>query len=194
MKKKSISFIIAMLVIAFSGKVLADDAEDRAELTTNVNEAITALIQKDDGLKGIMEKAKGYVIFPSVGKGALGIGAAAGTGQLIENGKAMGETKLRQITIGLQMGGQAYVELICFENPTSLKNFKEGNFEFSAQVSAVAVTAGVSKDAKYEKGIMVLTMAKGGLMYEASVGGQKFSYEAYDKPSEPDTSTNSPTK
>ncbi len=179
------------MVIAFAGKTLADAAEDKAELTTDVNAAKAALIEKDDGLKDIMGKASGYVIFPSVAKGGLGIGAAAGTGQLIENGTATGETKLRQVTIGLQAGGQAYIELICFEDATSLDNFKKGNFEFSAQVSAVAVTAGVSKDAKYEKGIMVLTLAKGGLMYEASVGGQKFSYESYTAPN---TSTNSPTK
>ena len=98
---------------------------------------------------------------------------------MLEKGKATGEAKLRQVSIGFQAGGQVYIELICFEDQTSLDNFKKGNFEFSAQVSAVAVTAGVSKNAKYEKGIMVLTLAKGGLMYEASVGGQKFKYKAY---------------
>jgi lipid-binding SYLF domain-containing protein len=137
------------------------------------------LIKTDEGLKDIMDKAKGYVIFPAVGKGGLGVGAAAGTGQLLENGKAVGEAKLRQVSVGFQAGGQAYVELICFQDQTSLDNFKKENFEFSAQVSAVAVKAGVSKNAKYENGIMVLTMAKGGLMYEASVGGQKFKYKAY---------------
>jgi lipid-binding SYLF domain-containing protein len=176
MKNKSISLIIAMLVIAFAGKALADD---KAGLTTEVNDAKATLVKTDAGLKDIMEKAKGYVIFPSVAKGGLGIGAAAGTGQLLEAGTAVGETTLRQVSIGLQAGGQAYIELICFEDQTSLDNFKKGNFEFSAQVSAVAVTSGVSKTAKYEKGIMVLTLAKGGLMYEASVGGQKFKYQAY---------------
>ena len=176
MKRECIAIIITTLVIAFAGETLADE---KAELTTAVNEANATLIKADEGLKGIMEKAKGYVIFPSVAKGGLGVGAAAGTGQLLEKGKAMGEAKLRQVSIGLQAGGQAYIELICFEDQTSLDNFKKGNFEFSAQVSAVAVTAGVSKNAKYENGIMVLTLAKGGLMYEASVGGQKFKYEDY---------------
>ena len=177
MTRKSISLISAMLVFAFVGQTLADD--EKAELTTEVNDAKATLVKTDEGLKDIMEKAKGYVIFPSVAKGGLGIGAAADTGQLLEKGKAVGETKLRQVSIGLQAGGQSYIELICFEDQTALDNFKKGNFEFSAQVSAVAVTAGVSKNAKYEKGIMVLTLAKGGLMYEASVGGQKFKYKAY---------------
>ena len=177
MKTKSHLLIVATLVAGFVGDALA--ADKKAELTAEVIAAKTELLKKDEGLKDIFEKARGYVIFPSVAKGGLGVGAARGTGQLLEKGKAMGETKLTQVSIGFQAGGQAYIEVIFFEDQTSLDNFKKGNFEFSAQVSAVAVTAGVSKNAKYEKGIMVLTLAKGGLMYEASVGGQKFKYEAY---------------
>jgi lipid-binding SYLF domain-containing protein len=177
MKIKSIALVIAMLVTGFVGSALA--ADDKAELTADVSKAKAALIEKDEGLKDVFAKARGYVVFPSVGKGGLGIGGARGTGQLVENDKAMGEAKMTQVSIGLQAGGQAYIEVIFFEDQTSLDNFKKGNFEFSAQVSAVAVTAGVSKNAKYEKGIMVLTLAKGGLMYEASVGGQKFKYEPY---------------
>lgn len=172
-----VSLITAMLVITFAGKVLADD--DKAQLTTDVNDAKAALIKQDDGLKDIMDKAKGYVIFPSVSKGALVVGGAAGAGQLIETNQAVGEAKLRQGSVGLQAGGQVYIELICFEDQAALDNFKKGNYEFSAQVSAVAVTTGVSQNAKYADGIMVLTMTKGGLMYEASVGGQKFEYTAY---------------
>jgi lipid-binding SYLF domain-containing protein len=114
-----------------------------------------------------------------VGKGAVGIGGARGTGQVFDKDKLVGEATLTQFTVGFQFGGQVYSELIFFEDKTSLDNFKKGNMEFSAQVSAVAATAGASKNAKYEKGVMVFTMAKGGLMYEASVGGQKFAYEAY---------------
>jgi lipid-binding SYLF domain-containing protein len=164
-----------MIAATIAASVRAD------ELTDDSKAAKAEFFKKDESLKPIMEKAAGYVIFPSVAKGALGIGAARGTGQLYEKGKdkAAGETKLTQVTIGLQAGGQAYSELILFEDQTSMDNFKKGNFELSAQVSAVAVTAGASANAKYEKGVMVLTMAKGGLMYEASVGGQKFKYTAY---------------
>lgn len=177
MKKKSISLIITILVVAFAGTARAADA--KAKLTTEVNEAKATLLKTDAGLKDIMGKAKGYVIFPSVAKGGFGVGAAMDSGQLLEKGKAVGEAKLRQVSVGFQAGGQAYIELICFEDQASLDSFKKENFEFSAQVSAVAVKAGISKTAKYEKGILVLTLAKGGLMYEASVGGQKFKYEAY---------------
>ncbi len=150
-------------------------------LTSECESAKAEFLKQDDSLKAVFEKASGYVIFPSVAKGALGIGAAKGKGELFEKGKdkPSGQANLAQVTIGFQAGGQAYAELIFFEDQTSMDNFKKGNFEFSAQASAVAVKAGAGANAKYEKGVMILTMAKGGLMYEASVGGQKFKYKAY---------------
>jgi len=180
MKTIPIYFTTALLVAGFAANVLADDKTDeKAELTTSVNEAKAAFLKQDADLKAIFGKASGYVIFPSVAKGGLGVGAATGTGQLFEKDKLLGWARLTQVSIGFQAGGQVYSELIFFEDQTSLDNFKKSNMEFSAQVSAVAATAGASKNAKYEKGVMVFTLAKGGLMYEASVGGQKFKYEPY---------------
>ena len=163
------------MVAGFAAAVWADD------LTTEAKDTKAEFLKKDATLKKVLAKASGYVIFPTVAKGGLGVGAARGTGQLYETGKdkPTGEATLTQVTIGFQAGGQAYSELILFEDKTSLENFKKGNFELSAQVSAVAVTAGAGENAKYEKGVMVLTLAKGGLMYEASVGGQKFKYADY---------------
>jgi len=166
-----------MMVAGFA--TCARAADKKGELTAKVKEAKAAFIEQDEGLKKLMGKASGYVIFPSVAKGGLGVGAAMGTGQLFEKHKLLGEAKLTQVSVGFQAGGQAYSELILFEDKTSLDNFKKGNLEVSAQVSAVAATAGASKNAKYEKGVLIFTLAKGGLMYEASVGGQKFKYEAY---------------
>jgi lipid-binding SYLF domain-containing protein len=166
---------VVLMITGIPHNVLAES------LTTKANVAKDEFLKKDDSLKPILDKASGYVVFPSVAKGALGIGAAKGKGELFEKGKdkPLGLVKLAQVTIGFQAGGQAYSELILFEDQTSLDNFKKGNFELSAQASAVAVTAGASANAKYEKGVMILTMAKGGLMYEASVGGQKFTYKPY---------------
>ncbi len=127
-------------------------------------------------MNGIFEKAYGYVIFPNVGKGGLGIGGAAGNGVVYEQNKMVGMAKLSQVSIGFQAGGQAYREVIFFESKKEMDQFKDSRFEFSAQASAVAVTAGASANAKYTGGVMVFTMQKGGLMYEASVGGQKFRY------------------
>jgi lipid-binding SYLF domain-containing protein len=173
------SYLITMLTgMMVAGLVLNAWAKSLSEESKEVKDLF---LKEDATLKKTMSKASGYAIFPSVAKGALGIGAAAGKGQVFETGKdkAMGEAKLKQVTVGFQAGGQAYSELILFEDKTSLDNFKKGNFEFSAQVSAVAVKAGASANAKYEHGVMVLTMTKGGLMYEASVGGQKFKYQDY---------------
>ena len=123
--------------------------------------------------------AYGYVIFPNVGKGAIGIGGAAGNGVAYEQGKEIGMAKLKQLSIGFQWGGQAYREIIFFENKEAMDNFKDNNVELAAQASAVAATAGASADASYKDGVMVFTMQKGGLMYEASVGGQKFSFDPF---------------
>jgi len=176
MKSQLHCWVVAVL---FAGLTSSAWADDKADLTKEVDEAKAAFLKTDEGLKAIFDKSAGYVLFPSVAKGGLGIGAARGTGQLFDKGKLQGGATLTQVSIGLQAGGQVYSELIFFEDQTSLDNFRKGNFEFSAQVSAVAATAGVSKNAKYEHGVMVLTLAKGGLMYEASVGGQKFKYEKY---------------
>ena len=146
------------------------------------------------------DSAYGYALFPTVGKGGIGIGGAHGKGKVYSQGTPIGKTTMNQLTIGLQLGGQAYSQIIFFEDATSLEQFTSGNFEFSAQATAVAITAGVSAEANtgggtaagasggkndasttsggYRKGMAIFTVAKGGLMYEASLGGQKFSYEA----------------
>jgi lipid-binding SYLF domain-containing protein len=169
-----IALSVAM-VAAIPTRAVADPLDDK------VKDAKAEFLKNDDSLKAVFEKASGYVIFPTVAKGALGVGAATGEGQVFDKGKdtAVGEARLTQVTIGFQAGGQAYSELIFFEDQASLDGFKKGNFEFSAQATAVAVKAGAGATAKYEKGVMILTMAKGGLMYEASIGGQKFKYKPY---------------
>ena len=151
----------------------------KEELTAEVKEAKEAFLKRDTEMKGLFDKSPGYVIFPSVAKGAVGIGAAMGDGQVFEKDKLVGKAKLTQGSIGLQLGGQVYSEVIFFEDQKSLDDFKKSNVELAAQVSAVAAASGASKDAKYVNGVLVFTMAKEGLMFEASVGGQKFKYEAY---------------
>jgi hypothetical protein len=142
------------------------------------------------------ENAYGYAVFPTIGKGGIGVGGAYGEGRLYEQGRHVGDAKMTQLTIGFQLGGQAYSQMIFFEDERALREFTSGNFEFGAQASAVAITAGAQagagttgtsagasggqRDARavgnYYRGMAVFTVAKGGLMYEASIGGQKFSY------------------
>jgi lipid-binding SYLF domain-containing protein len=130
-------------------------------------------------MQSLFDNSYGYVIFPNVGKGAIGVGGAAGNGIVSENGKTIGSAKMKQVSVGFQFGGQAYREVIFFENKGALNRFKQNKFEFSAQASAVAATAGASTNVKYREGVMIFTQQKGGLMYEASIGGQKFSYTPF---------------
>lgn len=166
--------ILSALVFA-AGTLLA---AGRVAAQQDVPHAIAEFQKADSGIAHWFGSAHGYAIFPSVGKGAIGIGGARGKGWVYERGALIGKSTLTQVTIGLQLGGQAYREVIFFKDETALKDFCRGNFELSAQASAVAVTAGVSANAKYNGGVAIFTMAKGGLMYEASVGGQQFSYTA----------------
>jgi lipid-binding SYLF domain-containing protein len=140
----------------------------------------------------------GYAVFPNIGKGGVGIGGAYGKGRVYAKGAHVGDTSMSQLTVGLQLGGQGYSQIIFFENKGAFDQFTGGNFEFGAQATAVAITAGASAQAStggsgagasgtqsnaktsggYQSGMAVFTVAKGGLMYEATIGGQKFNYKA----------------
>ncbi len=182
MKKKSI-VRLSMLAMFFVALLIAvpgfsQNAKDR-ELIEDSKAAQTEFVKSDSLMQSLFENSYGYVIFPNVGKGAIGIGGAAGNGIVFEKGTPVGSAKLKQVSIGFQFGGQTYREVIFFENAAALDRFKQNNFEFAAQASAVAVTKGASTNVKYRDGVMVFTQEKKGLMYEASVGGQKFDYTAF---------------
>ncbi len=176
MKKLNL-FICLLLVISYAN---AQSSKDK-EIISDSNDAKAAFIKQDPQMAGFFSKSYGYVIFPNVGKGGLGIGGAAGNGSVYQGGKLIGMAKMSQVTIGFQAGGQAYREVVFFENAESINQFKENKIEFSAQVSAVAASAGASANAKYKEGVLVFTMQKGGLMYEASLGGQKFKFNPLEK-------------
>jgi lipid-binding SYLF domain-containing protein len=135
--------------------------------------------KKISALKPYFKKARGFAVFPNVGKGGIGIGGARGKGEVFEKGDVIGSTTLTQVSIGFQLGGQAFSQIIFFKDKKSLDRFTEGNFEFGASASAALISEGAIASADYSDGVAVLTFSKGGLMYEASIGGQKFSYEEY---------------
>jgi lipid-binding SYLF domain-containing protein len=151
-----------------------------AQKESDVAETIARFEKGDPGMQAWFKEAYGYAVFPSVGKGGIGIGGARGKGLVYEQGRLVGKSTLTQVTVGLQLGGQAFSEVVFFKDKTALDDFTRGNFEMSAQVSAVALTAGASADLAYNGGVAVVTATKGGLMYEASVGGQKFDYEVIE--------------
>ena len=172
--------ILAAVTLSIAGWVGSSWAWDSAEvkkLEPNVAITIANLKEKDPSAQSLFDKSAGYAVFPSVAKGGLGIGGARGKGLLIVAGETVAVVTLTQLSIGFQAGGQAYSEYIFFEDAVALGNFRRGNYELGAQVSAVAIVVGASADTKFNGGIAILTMAKGGLMYEASVGGQKFKLE-----------------
>jgi len=178
--KKNSMIRLSIVFLAFTALVSpsaikAQDTKD-GKLIEDSRAAKEGFTKSDGLMKNLFDNSYGYVIFPNVGKGAIGVGGAAGNGIVYENGNVIGTAKMKQVSVGFQFGGQAYREVIFFENKAALDRFKENKFEFDAQVSAVAVTAGASANVKYKEGVMIFTQEKGGLMYEASVGGQKFSY------------------
>jgi lipid-binding SYLF domain-containing protein len=181
---KPIKWLLAaatlLATLALVGPAAAEDT-DQKKLTTEVKDAIKAFQAADSSLKALFKKAAGYAVFPTAGKGGFILGGAHGTGQVYAGGKLLGTAKMTQVTVGAQIGGQAFAEVIFFETKEALAKFKVGGYSMSAQVSAVAAAEGASNNAKYVEGVMVFTKAKSGLMAEATVGGQKFTFEPLDK-------------
>lgn len=155
-------------------------AEDTSkDHITEAEQTIDTFKKTDPGMAKFFDTSVGYVVFPSVTKGAFGVGGAGGKGILFEQGSAVGKAQLRQITIGAQMGGQSYAEIIFFQTPAALADFKRNKASFAAQVSAVAAKNGASANADYRNGVAVFTSTTTGLMFEASIGGQKFKYQPF---------------
>ena len=173
------ALITALLFILTSPAILwAFEPDTSNEMQLDVAKAIIDVKKNDPGIERFFEDSAGYAVFPTVGKGAIGVGGAHGKGLVIVDEKVIGKTSLSQVTVGLSLGGQKYAQFIFFKDDVALGHFKRGNYEMGAQASAVAVTAGASADADYDSGVAVFTNVGGGLMADASIGGQKFTYES----------------
>jgi len=173
MTGRIISGLVAACLMVGIGSAFAWDAASQK----NAEAAIAEFKRADPDMDAFFKNAYGYAVFPEITKGGFVVGGAGGDGTVFEQGVGVGSSEMSQVTIGLQAGGQTYREAIFFKDKSALDNFKKGNFEFAAEASAVAVKTGASKTADYSNGVAIFTMAKGGLMFEASVGGQKFTYE-----------------
>jgi len=179
--------IVVMAALILSIPAYADKYTDTMDV-----------FKKSEVVQPFFKNAYGYAVFPTIGKGGIGIGASYGTGQVYQGGKVTGEVSLIKGSIGWQFGGQAFSQMIFFEDKRAYDEFTSGEFEFDATASAVAITAGAQAKAgtegasagasagpatgaqaktSYHKGMVVFTHAKGGLMYEASIGGQKFTFK-----------------
>lgn len=180
MNKLSAVLIIMSLVFT-STFAQTWEPDTRNKLELSVAQAIIKAKETDPALGMWFDSAYAYAVFPRVGKGGIVIGGAHGKGLVIYADRTVGSTSLSQVTIGFQLGGQIYSEYIMFKDKTAFDQFTRGNFEMGAQVSAVAITRGASADANYDGGVAVFTIAEGGLMFEATIGGQKFKYKAKAK-------------
>jgi lipid-binding SYLF domain-containing protein len=181
-----LTVLLALFLIPVAPALAADPYADTIKVFKNAGES-----------GSFFGTAYGYAVFPTIGKGGVGIGGAYGKGKVYEHGKYIGDTSMTQVSAGLQLGGQAFSQIIFFEDDRALKEFTGANFEFGAEASAIAITAAAGAQAtttgasagasagksdattkgKYHKGMAIFTVAKGGLMYQATVGGQKFSYK-----------------
>jgi lipid-binding SYLF domain-containing protein len=186
---KSVRSVLALVaLLAVSSAAFANKYVDTIALFKNSGESAN-----------FFSTAYGYAVFPTIGKGGFVVGGAHGSGHVYEKGKYIGNTSMTQLSVGFQAGGQAYSQIVFFEDKRALDEFTNGNFEFEAGVSAVAITAAASgtagttgasatasggkKDAKtvgssYYKGMAIFTIVKGGAMYQATVAGQKFTFDA----------------
>ena len=198
---KTLTLLAALLVSygAYANDIDPRGSEKAIETpSTKTRAQVDAIaLFTEAGRSGLFfENAYGYAVFPTIGKGGAVIGAAYGKGRVVVGGKHVGDTSLTQVTLGPQFGGQAFSQIIFFEDKHAFDEFTGGNFELGAQASAVAITASASAGAttfglsagasggqdhvvtagKYYKGMAIFTVAKGGLMFEATVGGQKFNY------------------
>jgi lipid-binding SYLF domain-containing protein len=172
-------FLVIAVIFAITSCMTApQSAEGKIAIKNEADAALAKAQTADPTLTHLIRDSYGYAVFPSVGKAGFVFGGAYGQGILYEHGVFVGYCDMSQASIGFQLGGQTYTEIIVFANKEAVNQFKTGNFAFDAQASAVALKSGASANAKYSAGVAIFTMDETGLMYEASVGGQKFSYQA----------------
>lgn len=185
MKHKILSILLFALVAVPFGNASADDFQDTINVFRNAGES-----------GNFFEHSYGYAVYPSIGRVGVGVGGARGSGRVFVGGKHVGDSTMTQLTLGLQLGGKVYSMIVFFEDERAFDEFTSGNFEFGAQAQATAITAGASARAttagssagasggrhdattvgSFNRGMATFTVLRGGLMYEASIGGARFSY------------------
>ncbi len=176
LKNSQIVTIVLALIISIT--MNAQVGGWNPELISDSEEALQTMLEKSPNLEPFHNESYGYAIFPEVTKAGIALGGALGNGIVFKDNQLVGSSKLKQASIGLQLGGQQYSEIIFFKNEESFEKFTNGKLKFDAQASAVAIKDGASIDAAYQDGVAVFTQTKGGLMFEASIGGQHFKFES----------------
>jgi lipid-binding SYLF domain-containing protein len=169
--------LLSVLLSIVSSAPAGWDPAEHQELIQEASVTIQQFKRKDPSLKRFFNNAVGWAVYPTVGKAGFWVGGAYGKGVVYQRGQVIGFSELRQVSIGLQFGGQAYSEIIFFRDQAALDRLKREKLEFDAQASAVVADKGAALNADYHSGVAVFTLPKGGLMAEASVGGQQFTFD-----------------
>ena len=175
-KYVALSFLVTSTLLA--ADTAGPSENDLKKLKEEVPTTIDNFKKADSTLGDFFKKSVGYAVLPRVGKGGFIIGGARGTGLVYEQGKLIGHVVMTQATVGAQIGGQSFSEILFIENTEAMKDFQKSETTMNAQVGAVAAGEGAGKNAKYTQGVAVFTLPRSGLMAEASVGGQKFRFTA----------------
>jgi lipid-binding SYLF domain-containing protein len=178
-----LSALAATLMVALFGLGLTGcqttpkTEEKRQALDSDVQSTLDSMRREDPSFGQFLDKAYGYAVYPSVGKGGFLVGGSDGHGQVFEQGRMIGYSDISQATVGAQIGGQQFAEVIAFEDKAALDKFIQSNYAFTAQATAVAIKSGAAQNARFREGVAVFTYIKGGLMAEAAVGGQRFRFD-----------------
>ncbi|HYQ01300.1 MAG TPA: lipid-binding SYLF domain-containing protein [Polyangiaceae bacterium] len=183
MMKASLGYLLcAALFVCVAAPACGGSKKDpktgAVERVEGVEATIAAFKAKDSTIAALFSSSTGYVVIPTVGKGGLIVGGAHGNGEAFEGGGYIGTVSVSEVSVGAQVGGQSYSQVVFFETPQALQKLKDNSFQFAAEVSAIGVDQGVAKNAKFKDGVATFVIPKQGLMASAAVGGQKLSFEA----------------
>ena len=178
MKKFSVLLIMALFTYCFAGTASAGLFSNHSRTgEANAQLLIKNMKAKDAKMQKIFDHAFGWAVFPKISKVGIGIGGAGGNGRVYRRNMFIGTATMSQISVGFQLGGQVYGEIIFFKDENTLNNFKEGKFEIGANISAVVFDVGAAETADYKDGAMIFIVPTAGLMYEATISGQKFTFK-----------------
>lgn len=184
MPKRLLGFLVMALMLLFVPACGGDKKEAKSagtepvERVKGVDETIALFKQKHPTIEKLFSTSAGYVVFPSIGEGAFIVGGGGGSGDAFEGGAYVGRVSIHELTVGAQIGGQSYSEVVFFETPVDFKRLKDNSFQFGAEVTAVAADAAAAKNAEFKDGVVAFIIPRKGLMASASVGGQKLDYTA----------------
>jgi lipid-binding SYLF domain-containing protein len=176
------ALLLCVVAPACGGSQKDGKTAGAVERVEGVQDTVALFKQKDPSIEQLFSTSAGYVVIPTVGEGAFILGGAHGAGEAFEGGGYVGRVTVNEVSIGAQVGGQSYSQVVFFETPADFKRLKENSFKFAAEVAAVAADQGVAKNAKFKDGVATFVIPKKGLMASAAVGGQKLDFQGANSP------------